>query len=323
MTSSLAPTVLVTGAGGFVGSRVVEHARHAGGARRPRLRLLAHRRPVVPRGPGVENVTGDLTRPGTLRGLCDGVDVLLHCASHIGGPDELCRAVNVDGTAALLDEARRAGVARVVYLSTAAVYGRGSFVRAEAADLERAPLSETSRTRATAEDLVRAAGGHVLRPHLVYGAGDRWVVPGLLRLLGVLGARVREWERARLSVVDVDALAGALVAVALAPEGRLRDTVHHANHPDPVRADDLVRAAAGACGVPWPAESVDYAEACERLAARGVSTHTLDMLVSDHWFASTALWEELGRAPGRPFAEGFAGHAAWYREQYATADRTA
>ncbi|MCQ0000835.1 NAD-dependent epimerase/dehydratase family protein [Streptomyces sudanensis] len=321
MTSSPPPTVLVTGASGFVGSRVVEQALRAVEARRLRLRLMAHRRPLVPQGPGVENVTGDLTRSETLRGLCDGVDVLVHCASHIGGPDELCRAVNVAGTGALLHEARRAGVTRIVYLSTAAVYGRGRFVRAEAADLERAPLSETSRTRATAEDLVRAAGGYVLRPHLVYGAGDRWVVPALLRLLKALGAHVREWERALLSVVDVGALAGALIATALAPEGRLRATVHHANHPDPVRAGDLVRAAADACGAPWPAEGVNYTEACERLTARGVPTHTLDMLVSHHWFGSTALWEELGRPPGRPFAEGFAEHAAWYRSQYQAAGR--
>ncbi|WP_175409528.1 NAD(P)-dependent oxidoreductase [Streptomyces sp. TRM64462] len=319
--SPVPPTVLITGAGGFVGSRAVHHARRADTPAPPRLRLLAHRRPVVAPGPGIETVAGDLTRPGTLRGLCDGVDVLLHCASHIGGPDDLCRAVNVGGTEALVEEARRAGVSRVVYLSTAAVYGRGRFVRAEAADLERGPVSETSRTRAAAEDLVLAAGGHVLRPHLVYGAGDRWVVPGVLRLLAALGAPVREWARARLSVVDVDALARALVATALAPEDRLRDRVHHANHPEPVTAEDLVRTAAEACGAPWPSDAIGLAEARERLAARGASTHSLDMLVTDHWFDSTPLWDGLGLAPGPAFHEGFTAHAPWYREQHAVTAR--
>jgi nucleoside-diphosphate-sugar epimerase len=98
--------LLVTGATGFVGAAVRRHLP-AGP-----VRLLTHRRPagVVPAG--VEVVTGDVTDPGSLRGVCDGVDAVLHLANAVQGDDARCRAVNDEGTAALLAEAGRAGVRR-------------------------------------------------------------------------------------------------------------------------------------------------------------------------------------------------------------------
>lgn len=65
-------------------------------------------------------------RCGSVRGLCDGVGAVLHLAARIGGTQEECRAVNVEGTRALLAEAERAGVRRIVQLGTAAVYRDGA-----------------------------------------------------------------------------------------------------------------------------------------------------------------------------------------------------
>ncbi|MEU1182327.1 NAD-dependent epimerase/dehydratase family protein [Streptomyces sp. NPDC005820] len=134
------PTVVITGAGGFIGRYVVREAERRGLT----LRLTAHRSEVPASAPGTTVVRADLTDPASLRGLCDGADALLHCASWIGGPDQLCVAVNARGTAALVAEARRTGVARVVHLSTAAVYGRGTFRRARPQDLDRAPAACTT-----------------------------------------------------------------------------------------------------------------------------------------------------------------------------------
>ncbi|WP_245873643.1 NAD-dependent epimerase/dehydratase family protein [Streptomyces phaeoluteigriseus] len=66
----------------------------------------------------VEWVRGDLTDPDAVRGLCEGARAVVHLASYIGGDERLCQAVNVDATRALMAEARRAGVRRVVHLST-------------------------------------------------------------------------------------------------------------------------------------------------------------------------------------------------------------
>lgn len=101
--------------------------------------------------------------------MCDGVDAVIHCASRINGDEQTTRTVNDLGTRALVDEAVRAGVGRTVYLSTAAVYGRGPFTALVPGRAPLAPGSPTSVTRAAAENHVLAAGGTVLRPHLVYG----------------------------------------------------------------------------------------------------------------------------------------------------------
>ncbi|MET7476267.1 NAD-dependent epimerase/dehydratase family protein [Streptomyces sp. NPDC005648] len=303
--------LLVTGAGGFVGGRVVRHAGRLpdGG---PPLRVLAHRR-ALPGAPGaVEVVAGDLGDPGSLRGLCAGVGTVVHCASLVGGTEEECEAVNVRGTEALVEEARRAGVSRVVYLSTASVYGRGTFREARPEDLVRNPGSPTSRTRAAAEDLVLAAGGTVLRPHIVYGTGDRWVGPGLLALVRAIGGGIRG-RPALVSAVDVDDLARLVLGAALAPGDRLTASVYHANHPRPATADALLRGFAGAAGLPLAEGVATYERAAERLRALGRSTNPLDMMATDHWFASDRIWSDLGLAAGAGFEEGLARHAGWYR----------
>ncbi|NYI04075.1 NAD-dependent epimerase/dehydratase family protein [Allostreptomyces psammosilenae] len=306
-------TLLITGATGFIGSRV---ARRATTLPTVRTTVLHHRRPVTRLPPATPVITGDLAEPASLRGVCDGVDVLLHCASRIGGPAEDCEAVNARGTAALMAEARRAGVRRVVYLSTASVHGRGPFRGARPDELARAPVSATSRTRAAAEDAVLDAGGIVLRPHIVYGEGDRWVGPALTALTRALPGTVDRWT-ARLSAIDVEDLADALLGTALAAEDALTSSVYHANHPEPVTCHDLLRALAAAAGTPWPARDIGYPEARESLTAQGRTTHDLDMVAVDHWFDSRALWADLGRDPGPGFHGRFPGHAHWYRRALA------
>jgi nucleoside-diphosphate-sugar epimerase len=68
---------------------------------------------------------GDMRDGARARELCDGVDVLVHAAAAlpIRGSRREIMSVNVDGTAALLAAAREAGVRRVVYISSTAVYG--------------------------------------------------------------------------------------------------------------------------------------------------------------------------------------------------------
>lgn len=303
------PQIVITGGSGFIGSHVT---RHAEGLRLP-LRLMSHHTRVPAVAPGTETVPGDLRDPGSLRGLCEGAEVLIHCASQIGGPRELCEAVNERGTEALVEEAVRSGVSRIVYLSTAAVYGRGNFRQARVDDLVRNPLSDTSRTRAAAEDAVLAAGGVVLRPHLVYGAEDTKTVPGLARLYTNMPGSVEGWAR-RTSAIAAEDLARVLVSTALAPAGRLTESVYHANHPEPVLWSELLRAVSSALSLPWPDSDLTTEEARAFLEERGISAHDLDMLTSDHWFDSRPIWNAVDCDPGPGFARRFPGCASWYRE---------
>lgn len=315
----MAPRILITGTTGFIGGRVAALA-----AARPepgRLRLLA-RRPLPPPapvtgerdgGPVTETVTGDLRDADSLRRACEGVDVLIHCASAIGGDEELARTVNDEGTRTLVDAAVRAGVTRIVSLSTASVHGRGPFRAAAPGTLPLAPGSATSRTRAAGERHVMDAGGAVLRPHLVYGTGDRQLIPGLVRLLAALPGPLAAGASLH-SLIDVDSLAGALLGAALSP--RTEAGPYYVNHPEPVPVAELLAPCEellqGRAGRPRAA-AVGLAEAHELLAGHPFGRHHLAMLATDHWFADGRPWAELGCDPGPGFTAGFAAHAPWYR----------
>src|SRR5690606_17514106 len=101
-----------------------------------------------------------------------------------GDPEEY-EAVNVHGTEALLDAARAAGVRAFVYTSTPSVVFEGRPI--EGGD-ERLPyarrfLADYPRTKARAEERVLTADGLAtvaLRPHLIWGPGDRHLLPRLV-----------------------------------------------------------------------------------------------------------------------------------------------
>ncbi|MEU9758624.1 NAD-dependent epimerase/dehydratase family protein [Streptomyces sp. NPDC047987] len=322
--------VLITGATGFVGGHVVAAARAVPGLR---LRLMTHRtalppsagadagpRPGTGGGGGVETVYGDLGAPDTLRGSCEGVDAVIHCASAIGSSEPTARSVNDQGTRALVEEAVRCGVPRIVQLSTASVYGRGPFTRLRPGGAEPAPASVTSRTRAAAERHVLAAGGVVVRPHIVYGTGDRWAVPGLVALLARLCA-VPAGCVARHSMIEAGELGRALLGAALSPEGPAG--VYHVNHPEPVSCSRLLATVVDELRLPWAAEGIDVAKARVRLADAPYALHHLGMLAVDHWFADDRVGRDFGWEPGEGFTAAFARHAPWYRQHLESVRRSA
>ncbi|MFE9920601.1 NAD-dependent epimerase/dehydratase family protein [Streptomyces sp. NPDC005774] len=312
--------LLITGGTGFIGSRITAAAR-----RRPHthIRLLSRRapagnaRPDAPQSstfpdvpPPALTVPGDLADPASLHGSCAGVDVLVHCASRITGDPESVAAVNDRGTKALVEEAVRSGVRRILYVSSAAVHGRGPFRGVRPGEAPVAPASATSRTRAAAERHVLDAGGLVLRPHLVYGSGDRWVIPGLVGLLRELSATVAGCG-ALHSMIDVDVLGRAAVAAALSPVHE--PGVHYVNHPDPVTASELLAAVCTQVEQPGGGTTVDLTTAYARAAGSPRALHHLGILTVDHWFRDDTFWDGLDYSPGEPFLRAFPHAAPWYR----------
>ncbi|WUW24430.1 NAD-dependent epimerase/dehydratase family protein [Streptomyces sp. NBC_01463] len=309
----MTPRILITGAAGFIGSRVVSAALATPGVR---LRLMTHRTaPDVPAttapGSGFETVYGDLADPASLRGSCDGVDAVIHCAAQVGSDEPTARTVNDHGTRGLVDEAVRAGAGRIIQLGTAAVYGRGPFAALLPGEAEPAPASAISLTRAAGEKHVLAAGGAVLRPHIVHGPGDRWAIPGLVALLRYLSAAPAGCD-ARHSLIDVETLGRALLGAALAPEAPAG--VYHVNHPDPVTCSELLSTVLGELGLPWAGTEIGLDEARARLAGVPYAKHHFEMLTVDHWFADGRVGRDLGCPPGPDFRTSFAAHAPWYRE---------
>ena len=171
--------ILVTGAGGFIGGRIVEvlHELKVGtiraGVRRWSSAARLGRLPV-------EIVQCDVNSAESVRSAMNAVTAVVHCAHGDA-------TTNVEGTRTVLDEAQRAGVERVVHLSTVAVYGRhaGTFTEAS----PRAPGSNAyGRSKVQTEEICAEHGRRglaitILQPTIVYGPyGDLWTVEFAQRL---------------------------------------------------------------------------------------------------------------------------------------------
>ncbi|MCX4582295.1 NAD(P)-dependent oxidoreductase [Streptomyces sp. NBC_01481] len=309
--------VLLTGSTGFVGRAVLGALLREGGADGGGVEVRAVVR-GVPAGAGasagVEWVRADLSDPASLDGVASGADVLVHLACRVDGDAEECERTNVGGTRAIVAEARRAGVGRVVHLSTAAVYGPGPHRGIAVDGVTPAPVSAASRTRLAAERIALDAGGVVLRPGLVLGAGDRWVVPALGELLRRVPTR---WDggRGRVSAVDVEDLARLVTAVALAPDHEVPSGVFHASHPVPVRNRDLMARLAELDVLPSVAGDLPWDQCLARLreAPGHISERQFALLARDHWYESEEIWRLTGCAPGPGPLERLVGAAGWYR----------
>lgn len=172
--------VLITGATGFFGRRVVAAvARHGHEA-------VAMVRPsrggvdgLLP--PDTQVVRADLRVPTTLGSALEGIDAVIHLAACVVGDDDAQFASTVVGTENLLAAMSEAGVGRLVHCGTFSVY---DWRRARSPLSEESPLEESlyerdgyAISKTWQERIVRRhAERHgvdltVLRPGFIWGAG--------------------------------------------------------------------------------------------------------------------------------------------------------
>ncbi|MEU5216458.1 NAD(P)-dependent oxidoreductase [Streptomyces sp. NPDC020807] len=267
---------------------------------------------------GVRAVPGDLSDPASLDGCCEGVDTVLHMASYVGRDPAMCAVVNDIGTRALAEAAQQAGVERMLYVSTASVYGSGPHRGASEGQLTPNPASAASASRLRAEQTVLERGGIVLRPHLVYGAGDQWFVPLLCRLL----RKVPVWAEggsARTSLIGVRDLARAIAVFASSDWSADRGSVYHVNHPRPVTLRSVMARLCQGLNIPQPAMDLPRSAHLE-LSTRALpqlSAHQHALLTMDHYYESSRVWNRLSLDPGPGFGAGLAAGLPWYRRHLA------
>lgn len=122
-------TYLVTGGAGFIGSHLVEELAGRGERVRVVDSLITGRREnLAAVASSIEFVQGDLAEVEVARRAVEGVDYVLHQAAIPSVPRSvteplLCHRANVDATLNVLVAARDAGVRRLVYAGSSAVYG--------------------------------------------------------------------------------------------------------------------------------------------------------------------------------------------------------
>ncbi|NYD76352.1 NAD-dependent epimerase/dehydratase family protein [Arthrobacter cupressi] len=317
------PGVVVLGSSGFIGRRIAASldgkARVAALSRKPGLRNADG--PAGPQGHNATSTVADNTLqhglvghgtidhiaardirvPGTLLPVlrAPGLSTVVHAVSYVGSDPVLAREVNEDGTRNVVEQCRQSGNPRLIYLGTASVHGMGPHRGGGAHPLR--PASAASAARAAAERMVLDYGGEVVRPNLVFGDGDRWLAPGLLRIIDAAGGWPGDGT-ARLSIIDAGSL-GALVAglaLAQAQPGQ----AFYAAYPDPVPVSELVESLCRAAGRPLPRLLGDVPEAWQALLDAGFSRHQIDLVTVDHFYPSERLWRIGGLVPGGVAAAG-------------------
>lgn len=180
---------LVTGGGGFLGRAIIDQLLARGDA----VRCLARGDYPELARLGVETVRGDIRDPAAASQAARGVDCVFHTAAiaGVGGRWKTYHDVNVEGTRHVIDACREAGVGTLVHTSSPSIVFAGvdqcgvDEQTPYALEWLRRYRCYYSYSKALAEVEVLAANDDslqtcALRPHLIWGPGDRHLIPRLL-----------------------------------------------------------------------------------------------------------------------------------------------
>jgi nucleoside-diphosphate-sugar epimerase/predicted dehydrogenase len=322
------PRILVTGASGFLGGRLVERLSEQGTAVRGTTRLLSRARDL----PGVEWVQCDLAREDRLRGaLCD-VETVFHCAALCGPPGSLREydEANLEGTTRLLRLAAETGVKNFIYVSSMSVYAApddsGSMLD-ESAPLdnraaERGPYtrSKLAADRAVLDFARRHRGARaprivVLRPGTIYGPGSklpvgRFQLPSSNTRPLVVGS-----PRIPAGLVYVDDVVDAMLAAARSqvPTGSVYNLVDSADCDQQELARTLNQVSGGRIRpifapypLVWTAMLGLDLVSLARNRKLGTARYRLRRTLAPMRFQCTAARKDLGWQPQVPLAVGLA-----------------
>jgi UDP-glucose 4-epimerase len=301
--------IAVTGGTGFIGRHLVRALIENGAC--PAL-LTRSPRSIMDWSDAVRCVPMDLADSEAIPDIlaAEKPDLLFHLAGTRGrghplGDSVACAELNVCGTVRILDAARRAGVRRIVMISSADVFGGASGPLDEDVPLQpTSPYGISMATAARFAQAMHAAEGCpvvVLRAFSVYGPGqpgDMFVASAVSAAVEGLPFRMTEgWQRRDL--VFVDDVVTALLEAARTPgiEGR----VIHIGSGQAHRLRDLAT-------LIW---RLTESSAPLMIGARPAPAHELH----DTWADISLARRLLGWEPGTELETGLRATIDWARER--------
>ncbi|MCP4692292.1 MAG: NAD-dependent epimerase/dehydratase family protein [Desulfobacterales bacterium] len=322
---------LVTGATGFVGPWLVKRLVGAGES----VRCLARsgEKAAGLESLGAEVVIGDVTRPETLAGVADGVDVVLHLATlgHMSNfvvSESMFTDVNVRGAIHMMDEALAAGVKRFVHCSSVAAMGVCPEIPAD----EKTPCRPhhpygRSKLQAEKEVLAKVAEGGldavIVRFSMVYGPGDPRDILKLTRA-AKRGFFPKVGRKPKLNplIHALDAVEGLLLAAEKGRTGHIYLITNPRSEP----FDALIGTIQKALGVPriplfvpeWAA--LGAASLIEKLftllgKSPPVTRKNIESTLADRVFSVKKAQQELGFHPRVDPVEGLTETVLWYKRE--------
>ena len=262
--------VVVTGASGFLGSRLAAELLRGG------HEVVAGSRKSIPElvALGAIHAPLDLGDREALRNAFKGADVVFHVAAKTGiwGPERDYVESNLIGTQNVLAACEQRKVRKLVYTSSPSVVfdGRDHVDAGNDLPYPQDYLCSYPATKALAEREVLAANGRwglatcSLRPHLIFGPGDPHLIPRLLE-------RARAGKLARVGSGDnvvtlcaVETAVAAHIAAAkhLAPDAAHAGCAYFIGQERPVRLWDWIDGLLRELDIPPVKRRVPFGLAC-------------------------------------------------------------
>lgn len=214
--------IVVTGGTGFIGSRLVHRLAAEGKDVYALVRATSDLAPLRDCQDRINLVYGDVTDLSTLSAAFDGADEVYHCAgiTYMGGKrNPLLQKINVDGTSNVLEAGRKAGVRRIVHVSSITAVGisgpNRKFDEESRWNFDIIDL-EYARTKHVAEQLVteqvrKGMDCVIVVPAFVFGAGDINFNAGRI-IKDVYNRKMPFYPLGGVCVVDVEIVVDALIA---------------------------------------------------------------------------------------------------------------
>jgi nucleoside-diphosphate-sugar epimerase len=286
----------------------------------------------------VETIQGDLADPEAIASAAQGCDLVFHVAAKAGiwGPYEEYYRANVVGTQNVIAACRHWHISRLIYTSSPSVVFNGRDMEGVDESAPYSPHFEAfyPETKAQAERLILEANGEdlatvALRPHLIWGPGDKHLIPRIIARAKA-GALRRIGRRPLLvdSVyVDNAAQAHLLAADRLRPGSAISGKVYFISQGEPRPLWDLIDMILQAAGMPRVTRHVSptlaYAagwlyETTYRLLRKQAEPPMTRFLARElstaHWFNISAARRDLGYEPEVSFEQGLVRLEAWLKD---------
>lgn len=224
MQSITGKTILVTGATGFVGSRLTEVLSQEQGVTITALgRNLDRIRHL--RDKGVHLVSLDIRSIESLEGVVEGHDLVFHTAAVMDADPGVARQVNEEATAKLVQIAGESGVSRLIHMSTVGAYDMPVEMEVD----ETTPLALNHpatypRTKARGENRATQIARKydlelaIVRPSMIYGPGYGFWTVGIYEIIRKGNPSYLGDGSANFNPVYIDDVVNALIQCAISPK---------------------------------------------------------------------------------------------------------
>lgn len=324
---------LVTGGTGFLGNRLAI-----------KLNELGYQVTAIGRNEAAGNklvkdnihfVKCDLRDNEKVIHLCKGKDYIFHCGalSSPWGKYKNFYDINVGGSNHVIEGSKKAGVKRLIYVSTPSIYFEmtDKLNISESDPLPKLPINHYAKTKLMAEkrfDAAYEAGLPVIgiRPRGLFGPGDTSIIPRLIRANNKFGVPIINYGKALIDVTYIDNVVDSLILCKDSNISTLGKKYNITNG-EPMYFIDLIQQIFQQLNLEFRPRMISFdtaykvasiMEFMSRTILLGkepiLTKYSVGVLAKNQTLSIKASQEELGYQPGISIEQGIQQFARWWNE---------